>query len=52
MFSSRKMWGKMQEKKKGKKKWKEIKNRVKINKLFLYANSNSFHFFFSLIYKD
>ena len=50
MFASRKIWGKIQrkenrEEKKKEKKWKKIKNRFKINKLFLFAPSNLFHLF-------
>ena len=32
-----------------KEKWKKIKNRFKINKLFLYVYSNSFHLVSSII---
>ena len=39
------------EKKSGRKekKWRKIKNRFKINKLFLYISSNSFHLISSII---
>ena len=40
------MWGKEnRENLEGKKKWRKIKNRFKINKLFLYVTLNSFQIF-------
>ena len=36
---------KIKRKNRRKKMWRKIKNRFKVNKLFLYANSNSFHLF-------
>ena len=52
MFGSQKIWGKMhvrERKYKGKieekKKWKKIKSRLKVDKLFLFVTSNSFYLF-------
>ena len=36
---------KQREKGERNKKWRKIKNKFKINKLFLFTNSNSFHLF-------
>ena len=47
MFGSKKIWGKIQRKENGEE--KKRKNRVKDDKLFLFATSNSFIYFNSLI---
>ena len=41
---------KIKRKSRGKKKTKEIKNKFKVNKLFLYITLNFFHRFNSFIY--
>ena len=54
MFGSRKIEGKIREKENIEEKWKKQKNkknkkRFKVNKLFLYTSSNSFHLFLLIV---
>ena len=54
MFDSQKNWGKMRrkdnrEENRRKEKVRKIKNRLKLNKLFLYTFSNSFYLFYFII---
>ena len=49
---TKKIEGKRLKERRKKENVRKIKIRFKVNKLFLYAISNSFHIFFSLLCKD